>query len=58
MTAYRNDAVGKSQERMLAVLKPGREHQAEAIFKKCGSWISPRQWQASLPIPSALVKQA
>src|SRR5258708_24080745 len=33
MTAYEM-MLSESQERMLAVLKPGREKQAEAIFKK------------------------
>ena len=33
MTAYEM-MLSESQERMLAVLKPGREAQAEAIFKK------------------------
>src|SRR5260370_3745744 len=33
MTAY-DMMLSESQERMLAVLKPGREAQAEAIFKK------------------------
>src|ERR1700744_678204 len=35
MTAYEM-MLSESQERMLAVLKPGREAQAEAIFKKWG----------------------
>src|ERR1700744_2992655 len=35
MTAY-DMLLSESQERMLAVLKPGREDQAEAIFKKWG----------------------
>ena len=33
MTAYEM-MLSESQERMLAVLKPGREHEAEAIFRK------------------------
>ena len=38
MTPYEM-MLSESQERMLMVLKPGREGEAEAIFRS-GSWIS------------------